>query len=95
MGIFLFLIASIYCGARELQQLKVKQAGKNLVIYFPKLVNRSAAKLLDQNGNLVKGILIDEGLQQFTLGLDKYKPGLHYLFLENRVQRFSARLMLY
>lgn len=95
MGIFLCFFVCLYTNAQSVPELRVRQSGKKILIRFPKLVNRSAVKLIQQNGNLVKGVLIDEGLEQYTIDLDRYQPGIHYLILENRLQRFTAKLMLY
>ena len=95
MGIFLCLFIFLSSSAQPVPELRVRQSGKKILIRFPKLVNRSAVKLIQQNGNLVRGVLIDEGLEQYTIDLDRYQPGVHYIILENRLQRFAAQLILY
>ncbi|MFN4285672.1 MAG: hypothetical protein ACK4E8_06870 [Lacibacter sp.] len=74
--------------------LRVKQSGAVLHLQFPRLQNRSALKLLDFQGNLVKGVLVDEQLTEYRLPLANYRPGLHQVRLENRQQRFTAKIWL-
>lgn len=91
----LLAVLCFCCTALRIQDLRVRQSGKKILLQFPKLKNRSAGKIVQSNGDLVKGFLVDEKMDQYTLVLEKYKPGLHYVILENRLQQYSAKVLLY
>lgn len=74
--------------------LRVKQSGSVLQLQFPRLLNRSALKVIDFQGNLVQGVLADEQLTEYRLPLGTYRPGLHQVRLENREQQFTANVLL-
>jgi hypothetical protein len=74
--------------------LRVKQNGNQLLLSFPRLENRSAVKVIDLQGSLVKGALIDENQTRHLLTLESYKKGIHEVIIINRVQRFSAKVLL-
>jgi hypothetical protein len=74
--------------------LRVRQSGNQLILSFPPLVNRSAVKVMNLQGHVVKGALIDERAEKFQLPLDSYKKGIHQVTIENRVQRFTAKVLL-
>ncbi|HMO32683.1 MAG TPA: hypothetical protein PKE63_06955 [Lacibacter sp.] len=91
--LFLFALSSATPPPQN-SPLKVRQTGRTLLLSFPPLQNRSALKVIDLQGNLVKGALVDERLTQFALPLEQYKSGLHQVSLENRVQRYSVKVLL-
>ena len=94
----LFLTAFMVSGMQPMQQsegkLKVFQNGRQLQLRFPALLNRSAVKVTDMSGQVIKGALVDEQSTSYALEMDRYSKGMHLVTLENRQQLFRARIML-
>ena len=75
-------------------ELKVRQRGSNLEFSFPRTQHKSALKLINTNGNMVKAVMIDEGVELFNLSASQLPKGIYQCVLENRVQRFTVKLLL-
>lgn len=94
--LLLLLVPVLYCMAQPVANgLRVKQSGSVLTLTFPVLKNRSALKVTDLQGNLVKGMLVDENSIAATVQLPQYRAGVHIITLQNRVQQFSVQVRLY
>lgn len=75
-------------------ELKVRQRGSNLEFSFPRTQHKSALKLINTNGSMVKAVMVDEGVEQFSLTTYQLPKGIYQCVLENRTQRFTAKLLL-
>ena len=75
-------------------ELKVKQQGSNWQFSFPRIQFRSALKITNSNGALIKAIMVDEGLEAISISLNNLPKGIYQCVLENRTQRFAARVMV-
>ncbi|HLO37542.1 MAG TPA: hypothetical protein VK173_03570 [Lacibacter sp.] len=75
-------------------ELKVKQQGSNWQFSFPRIQFRSALKVTNSNGALVKAVMVDEGLEAINVSLNNLPKGIYQCVLENRTQRFAARVMV-
>ena len=75
-------------------ELKVKQQGSNWQFLFPRIQFRSALKVTNSNGALVKAVMVDEGLEAINVSLSNLPKGIYQCVLENRTQRFTARVMV-
>ncbi|RXK60800.1 hypothetical protein ESA94_10085 [Lacibacter luteus] len=76
------------------EELKIKQEGNSLVLRFPKLQFKSALKIINSNGILLKAIMVDEGLELYQLSSADFPKGIYSCVIENRTQRFTARVLL-
>lgn len=94
----LLLFASWAKEINPLQQsegkLKVWQYGRQLHLHYPALRHRSAVKITDLNGQLIKGILADEQTTALMITLERYNKGIHLVTLENREQVYKAKVLL-
>lgn len=75
-------------------ELKVKQQGSNWQFAFPRIQFRSALKVTNSNGSVVKAVMVDEGLEAINVSLSNLPKGIYQCVLENRTQRFAARVMV-
>jgi len=75
-------------------ELKVKQQGSNWQFVFPRIQFRSALKITNSNGSLVKAVMVDEGLEAINVSISNLPKGIYQCVLENRTQRFTARVMI-
>jgi hypothetical protein len=75
-------------------ELKVKQQGTNWQFLFPRIQFRSALKVTNSNGAVVKAVMVDEGLESINVSLSNLPKGIYQCVLENRTQRFTARVMV-
>jgi len=75
-------------------ELKVKQQGSNWQFLFPRIQFRSALKVTNSNGALVKAVMVDEGLEAINVSINSLPKGIYQCVLENRTQRFTARVMV-
>lgn len=75
-------------------ELKVRQRGSNLEFSFPHTQHKSALKLINTNGSMIKAVMVDEGVEQFSLTTSQLPKGIYQCVLENRVQRFTIKLLL-
>ncbi len=79
---------------RTTGELKIRQQGTNLYIQFPRTDFRSALKLINTNGSVLKGVMIDEGAETITVSVIGLPKGIYQCLLENRTQRFSKKILL-
>jgi hypothetical protein len=93
----LLLLLPVLCSVAQpvADGLRVKQSGSVLTLTFPLLKNRSALKVTDLQGNLVRGMLVDENSTSAVVQLQQYRKGVHIITLQNREQQFSAQVSLY
>ena len=75
-------------------ELKVKQQGSNWQFSFPRIQFRSALKITNSNGAVVKAVMVDEGSESVQVALSSLPKGIYQCVLENRTQRFAARVMV-
>lgn len=75
-------------------ELKVRQRGSNLEFSFPRTQHKSALKLINTNGSMIKAVMVDEGIEQFSLTTSQLPKGIYQCILENRAQRFTVKLLL-
>lgn len=75
-------------------ELKVKQLGNNWQFAFPRIQFRSALKVTNSNGAVVKAVMVDEGLEAISVSISNLPKGIYQCVLENRTQRFAARVMV-
>ncbi|MEJ8841781.1 hypothetical protein WG954_05250 [Lacibacter sp. H375] len=75
-------------------ELKVKQQGSNWQFSFPRIQFRSALKVTNSNGALIKAVMVDEGLEAINVSLNNLPKGIYQCVLENRTQRYAARVMV-
>jgi hypothetical protein len=75
-------------------ELKVKQLGSSWQFAFPRIQFRSALKVTNSNGALIKAVMVDEGLESINVSLNNLPKGIYQCVLENRTQRFAARVMV-
>lgn len=75
-------------------ELKVKQQGGNWQFTFPRIQFRSALKVTNSNGAVVKAVMVDEGSEVTNISLGNLPKGIYQCILENRTQRFAARVMV-
>jgi hypothetical protein len=75
-------------------ELKIKQRGSELFIQFPRTHFRSALKLINTNGSVMKAMMIDEGMELATVSTNGLPKGIYQCVLENRTQRFVKKLMI-
>lgn len=93
----LLLLVAVLCSMAQpvATGLRVRQTGSVLNLSFPVLKNRSSLKITDLQGNLVKGMLVDENSTSAVVQLQQYRKGVHIITLQNRAQQFSAQVSLY
>lgn len=75
-------------------ELKVKLQGNNWQFAFPRIQFRSALKITNSSGAVVKAVMVDEGLETTSISLSNLPKGIYQCVLENRTQRFAARVMV-
>ena len=75
-------------------ELKVKQQGSNWQFLFPRIQFRSALKITNSIGAVVKAVMVDEGSEAISISLNNLPKGIYQCVLENRTQRFAARVMV-
>ena len=93
----ILLLVPVLCSVAQpvADGLRVRQSGSVLSLSFPALKNRSSLKITDVQGNLVKGMLLDENTTSARVQLQQYRQGVHIITLQNRVQQFSVQVRLY
>lgn len=75
-------------------ELKVRQQGSNWQFQFQRIQFRAALKIMNGNGSVVKAVMIDEGLEAISVSISSLPKGIYQCVLENRTQRFTARVMV-
>lgn len=75
-------------------ELKVRQQGSNWQFQFQRIQFRAALKIMNSNGSVVKAVMIDEGLEAISVSISSLPKGIYQCVLENRTQRFTARVMV-
>jgi hypothetical protein len=75
-------------------ELKVRQLGSNWQFGFQRTEFRAALKIVNNNGAVVKAVMVDEGIESINVSLSNLPKGIYQCILENRTQRFTARVML-
>jgi len=76
------------------EELKIKQKGNDLQLFFPKTTFRSALKIINTNGAVMKAVMIDEGLESISVSLNGLPKGIYQCVIENRTQRFVKKVLL-
>ncbi len=76
------------------EELKIKQRGNELQLQFPRTHFRSALKIINTNGAVMKAVMIDEGMESISVSLNGLPKGIYQCIIENRTQRFGKRVML-
>ena len=76
------------------EELKIKQIGNDLQLIFPKATFRSALKIINTNGAVMKAVLIDEGLESFSVSPNGLPKGIYQCVFETRTQRFVKKVLL-
>lgn len=97
LGFSLQTLAAATATNTNIQQkaeLKVRQRGSNLEFSFPRTQHKSALKLINTNGSMIKAVMVDEGIEQFSLSTSQLPKGIYQCVLENRTQRFTVKLLL-
>jgi hypothetical protein len=75
-------------------ELKIKQRGTELKLQFPKTAFRSAVKIINTNGAVMKAVMIDEGIESICISLSGLPKGIYQCVIENRTQRFTKKILL-
>ena len=75
-------------------ELKVRQMGSNWQFSFPRTQFKSALKVVNSNGAVVKATMVDEGMEVTSVSLNQLPKGIYQCILENRTQRFAARVLV-
>ena len=75
-------------------ELKVRQQGSNWQFQFQRTEFRAALKIMNNNGAVVKAVMVDEGLEAINVSISNLPKGIYQCVLENRTQRFAARVMV-
>ena len=76
------------------EELKIKQRGNDLQLSFPKTTFRSALKIINTNGAVMKAVMIDEGIESISVSLNGLPKGIYQCVIENRTQRFVKKVLL-
>jgi hypothetical protein len=76
------------------EELKIKQRGTELQLIFPKTAFRSALKIINTNGAVMKAVMIDEGIESISVSLNGLPKGIYQCVIENRTQRFVKKVLL-
>jgi len=76
------------------EELRIKQRGTELQLIFPKTSFRSALKIINTNGAVMKAVMIDEGLESISISLNGLPKGIYQCVIENRTQRFVKKVLL-
>ncbi len=76
------------------EELKIKQRGTELQLIFPKTTFRSALKIINTNGAVMKAVMIDEGTESISVSLSGLPKGIYQCVIENRTQRFVKKVLL-
>lgn len=75
-------------------ELKIRQRGAELQLQFPRVHFRSALKIINNNGAVMKAVMIDEGMETASVSLNGLPKGIYQCIIENRTQRFAARVII-
>lgn len=76
------------------EELKIRLRGTELFLQFPRTHFRSALKITNSNGAVMKAIMIDEGMESISISLSGLPKGVYQCVIENRTQRFGKRIVL-
>ncbi|MFT3846199.1 MAG: hypothetical protein QM725_14175 [Lacibacter sp.] len=76
------------------EELKVRQRGGELQFSFPRLQFKSALKIVNANGWMMKAIMVDEGLETITVSTSNLPKGIYQCVIENRTQKFMKKLFV-
>ncbi len=76
------------------EELKVRQRGGELQFSFPRLQFKSALKIVNTNGWMMKAIMVDEGLETITVSTSNLPKGIYQCVIENRTQKFMKKLFV-
>lgn len=76
------------------EELKVRQRGGELQFSFPRLQFKSALKIVNTNGWMMKAIMVDEGLETITVSTSNLTKGIYQCVIENRTQKFMKKLFV-
>lgn len=72
----------------------MRQRGSELQFIFPRLQFKSALKIVNTNGWMMKAIMVDEGMETITISADKLPKGIYQCVIENRTQKFSKKIFV-
>lgn len=75
-------------------ELKIRQRGTELLLQFPRVHFRSALKIINNNGAVMKAVMIDEGMETASVSLSGLPKGIYQCVIENRTQRFGKKVLL-
>jgi Secretion system C-terminal sorting domain len=76
------------------EEIKIRQRGTELQLQFPKTSFRSALKIVNTNGAVMKAVMIDEGSESISVSLNGLPKGIYQCVIENRTQRFVKKILL-
>ncbi len=83
-----------FAAVKPADELKIRQRGTELQLQFPRVHFRSALKIINNNGAVMKAIMIDEGMETASVSLSGLPKGMYQCTIENRTQRFSKKILL-
>lgn len=76
------------------EELKIRQRGGELQLQFPRLQFKSALKIINTSGWVMKAMMVDEGTEILTVSLNGLPKGIYQFVIENRTQRYNRKLMI-
>ena len=76
------------------EEIKIRQRGTELQLQFPKTSFRSALKIVNTNGAVMKAVMIDEGTESISVSLNGLPKGIYQCVSENPTQRFVKKILL-
>jgi len=80
--------------SKPADELKIRQRGTELQLQFPKMHFRSALKIINNNGAVMKALMIDEGMETASVSVSGLHKGIYQCIIENRTQRFGKKILL-
>ncbi len=80
--------------SKQADELKIRQRGTELQLQFPKMHFRSALKIINNNGAVMKALMIDEGMEAASVSVSGLHKGIYQCIIENRTQRFGKKILL-
>lgn len=75
-------------------ELKIRQRGSELLLQFPPVHFRSALKIVNTSGSVMKAVMIDEGMESVSVSLAGLPKGIYQCVIVNRTQRFIKKIVL-
>ncbi len=79
---------------KSADEFKIRQRGTELLLQFPKTSFRSALKIINNNGSVMKAVMIDEGIESISVSLNGLPKGIYQCVIENRTQRYVKKVLL-